>query len=59
FHLGCEVTVEETGLEVVWLFRPKSFSLAEIEKLANLFQAALAAACHSPDSRINTLVGKN
>ena len=59
FHLGCEVTVEDDGLEVVWLFRPKSFSLAEIENLANLFQAALAAACHSPDSRINTLVGKN
>jgi hypothetical protein len=59
FHLGCEVTVEEDGLEVVWLFRPKLFSLAEIKNLANLFQAALAAACHSPDSRINTLVGKN
>jgi non-ribosomal peptide synthetase component F len=59
FHLGCEVTVVEKGLEVVWLFRPKLFSLAEIQNLANLFQAALAAACHSPDSRISTLVGKN
>lgn len=59
FHLGCEVTVVEKGLEVVWLFRPKLFALAEIQNLANLFQAALAAACHSPDSRISTLVGKN
>jgi hypothetical protein len=57
FHLGCEVTVVEKGLEVVWLFRPKLFSLAEIQNLANLFHAILAAACHSPDSRINTLVG--
>jgi Condensation domain len=56
FHLGCEVTVLEKGLEVVWLFRPKLFSVAEIQNLANLFQAVLAAACHSPDSRINTLV---
>jgi hypothetical protein len=59
FYLGCEVTVVEKGLEVVWLFRPKLFSLAEIQNLANLFQAILAAACHSPDSRISTLVGKN
>ena len=59
FHLGCEVTVVEKGLEVVWLFRPKLFSLAEIQNLANLFHAILAAACHSPDSRISTLVGKN
>ena len=59
FHLGCEITIVDEGLEVVWLFRPQLFALAEIKNLANLFQAILAAACSSPDSRINTLVGKN
>jgi Condensation domain len=59
FHLGCEITAVDEGLEVVWLFRPQLFPLAEIKNLANLFQAILAAACSSPDSRINTLVGKN
>jgi hypothetical protein len=59
FHLGCEITVIDEGLEVVWLFRPQLFALAEIKNLANLFQAILAAACSSSDSRINTLVGKN
>jgi hypothetical protein len=58
FHLGCEITVVNQGLEVVWLFRPELFPLAEIKKLANLFQSILAAACNSPDSRINALVGK-
>jgi hypothetical protein len=59
FHLGCEITVVDEGLEVVWLFRPQLFPLEEIKNLANLFQAILAAACSSPDSRINTLVGKS
>jgi hypothetical protein len=59
FHLGCEITIVDQGLEVVWLFRPELFPLAEIKNLANLFQAILAAACNSPDSCINTLVGKN
>jgi hypothetical protein len=59
FHLGCEVTVIDEGFEVVWLFRPQLFPLEEIKNLANLFQAILAAACSSPDSRIKSLVGKN
>jgi Condensation domain len=58
FHLACEITIVDQGLEVVWLFRPQLFPLAEIKNLANLFQAILASACNSPDSRINTLVGK-
>jgi non-ribosomal peptide synthetase component F len=59
FHLGCEITVIDEGLEVVWLFRPHLFPLAEIENIANLFQAILAAACRSPESRINTFPGKD
>ena len=59
FHLGCEITVMENGLEVVWLFRPKLFRLAEIENLSYLFQAVLADACRSPESRIAALDGLN
>jgi hypothetical protein len=55
FHLGCEITIVEGGLEVVWLFRPKLFPLAEIESLAYMFQAVLAGACRSPESRIAAL----
>jgi hypothetical protein len=55
FHLGCEITVLEEGLEVVWLFRPELFSLAEIKNLAYLFQEVLAGACRSPENRTATL----
>jgi hypothetical protein len=59
FQIGCEITIVDQGLEVVWLFRPELFPLAEIEDLANLFQAVLDAACRSPESRIETLADKN
>jgi hypothetical protein len=52
FHLGCEITVVEEGLEVVWLFRLNLFPLAEIEDLSYIFQVVLAEACRSPKSRI-------
>jgi hypothetical protein len=55
FQLGCEITVAEEGLEVVWLFRVKLFPLAEIENLSYLFQAVLTDACRSPKSRIAAL----
>jgi Condensation domain len=55
FHLGCEITVVEERLEVVWLFRPKLFSLAEIKNLAYLFREVLAGACRSPENRTSTL----
>ena len=55
FHLACEITVLEDGLEVVWLFRPNLFSLAEIESLAYLFETVLTGACRSPESRIASL----
>jgi hypothetical protein len=55
FHLGCEITVMNQGLEVVWLFRPKLFSLAEVKRLAYIFETVLVRACHSPQSRIGAL----
>ena len=55
FHLGCEITVVEEGLEVVWLFRLNLFPLAEIEDLSYIFQVVLAEACRSPKSRIASM----
>jgi hypothetical protein len=52
FDLGCEVTEQGQTLEVVWLFRPGLFSRSQIEDLDRLFQTTLAAACHSPESRV-------
>ena len=56
FHLGCEITAVEDGLEIVWLFRPNLFPVAEIENLSYIFKAVLADACCSPQSRIATLM---
>jgi hypothetical protein len=58
FHLGCEITVAEDGLEAVWLFRPDLFPLAEIENLSYMFQAVLADAIRSPESRIAALMAR-
>jgi Condensation domain len=55
FHLGCEITVVEEGLEVAWLFRLSLFPLAEIQDLSYIFQVVLAEACRSPKSRIASL----
>jgi Condensation domain len=56
FQLGCEITVVDDGFQVVWLFRPKLFPLAEIKNLAYLFQAVLAGTFRSPESRIAALM---
>jgi hypothetical protein len=58
FHLGCEITVVGLELEIVWLFRPNLFSLAEMKNLSYLFQAVLADACRSPESRIAALMAR-
>src|SRR4026209_2720732 len=50
FHLACEITEEAEQLEVVWLFRPKFFPEAEVEKLGRIFQNLLAAAGRSPET---------
>lgn len=56
FHLGCEITAAEDGLEIVWLFRAKLFPLAEIRNLAYIFEAVLVDACRSPESRVASLM---
>jgi Condensation domain len=56
FHLGCEITVMENGMEVVWLARLSLFPLAEIKNLSYIFQAVLAESCRSPESRIAALM---
>ncbi len=56
FQLGCEITEVEHVLEVVWLFRLKLFSLAEVKDLSYLFQQVLASACRSPESRIASVM---
>jgi hypothetical protein len=58
FHLGCEITVVEDGLEVVWLFRPNLFPLAEIKNLSYMFHAVFADACRSPESRISAFMAR-
>jgi non-ribosomal peptide synthetase component F len=56
FHLGCEITEDGATLEVVWLFRRNLFSQADIETLDRMFQAVLANACRSSESRIAVLM---
>lgn len=56
FHLGCELTTVEDGLEIVWLFRANLFPLAEIKNLAYIFEAVLADACRSPQRRVSSLM---
>ena len=56
FHLGCEITEAEDGLEIVWLFRSNLFPLAEIENLSYIFKAVLADTCRSPERRIAALL---
>ena len=56
FHLGCEVTVMEDGLEVVWLVRFNLFPLAEIENFSYIFQVVLAEPYRSPENRIAALM---
>jgi non-ribosomal peptide synthetase component F len=51
FHLGCEITEDGDALEVVWLHRSHVLPKDEIERLNGLFQAVLAKACRSPESR--------
>jgi non-ribosomal peptide synthetase component F len=55
FHLGCELTEMNDGLEAAWLFRPALVPQAELENLDRLYQTFLAAACRSPEGRIGGL----
>jgi hypothetical protein len=54
FELGCEITADGEGLEVVWLFRRGLLSLADIKDLDHLYQAGLSDACRSSSSNLMT-----
>jgi hypothetical protein len=56
FHLACEITEEDEGLEIAWLFRENLFSRRDIETLDGIFQRVLAGICRSPESRISELL---
>lgn len=55
FHLGCEITEDGDALEVVWLFRSKLFNQQEVQELGSMFEAVLASASRSSDSRTTAL----
>lgn len=50
FDLGCEITEEGAGLEVVWLYRPRLLTAAGLSELHTLFLDVLSYACRFPDS---------
>jgi hypothetical protein len=58
FHLACEITEEDAGLEVAWLFRENVFSRRDIESLDGIFQKVLARICRSPESRISEVLNQ-
>ena len=55
FHLACEITEQESELEVVWLFRPQLFPQADVENLARTFESILAEACEPSETPLATL----
>jgi hypothetical protein len=54
FHLGCEITEQEEGLEVVWLARRTVVSPDDISQLDGMFQQVLSEVCRAPASRTAT-----
>lgn len=50
FDLGCEITEEGAGLEVVWLYRPCVLNSKGPSELHTLFIDVLSYACRCPDS---------
>ena len=50
FDLGCEITEEGAGLEVVWLYRPHLLNAKGPSELHTLFIDVLSYACSRPDS---------
>lgn len=55
FDLGCEITEMGAELEVVWLYQPQLFSLANITELNVMLQAMMTSVCRSPESRGSAL----
>jgi hypothetical protein len=58
FQLGCEITEDRKGPEVVWLFRENLFSKRDIENLNGIFERVLAGVCHSPECRVADLLNR-
>ncbi|MBC8125888.1 MAG: condensation domain protein, partial [Gloeobacteraceae cyanobacterium ES-bin-144] len=58
FDLACEINEEGDGLEVAWLFRHDLFPLADVQKLSQLYLAALASVCRSPEILTSTLLNE-
>lgn len=56
FDLGCELTEEGDGMEVVWLHRASRFTHDEIASLHEMFQTVLTGSCRSPESRLSALI---
>jgi hypothetical protein len=54
FHLGCEITEQEDGLEVVWLARRTVVSPDDISELDGMFQQVLSEVCRAPANRTAT-----
>ncbi len=52
FHLGCELTEDGDGLEVVWLARRTVVSADDISRIDGMFQKVLSEVCRSPQSRM-------
>lgn len=55
FELGCEITEEGTGLEVVWLYRPRILTGQDPEDLHRRFLDVISFACRHPDQPGSTL----
>lgn len=51
FHLGCEITEQADGLEVVWLARRTVVSPDDISEIDGIFRKVLSEVCRSPGSR--------
>jgi len=56
FHLACEITEDDAGPEIAWLFRENLFSQRDIEELDGIFQRVLGGVCRSPEGRISDLL---
>jgi hypothetical protein len=56
FHLACEITEDDAGPEIAWLFRENLFSKRDIEELDGIFQRVLGGVCRSPEGRISDLL---
>jgi hypothetical protein len=55
FDLGCEITESGDELEVVWVYRTKVFSRADVENIGNLFVTVLEGIAAAPESRAGVL----